>query len=123
MRQLLALAQQVEGIARNVGMHAGGVLIAPGKLTDFCPLYTQGTDGGVISQFDKDDTPQNRLLYAYFAMEGFDKEKLTKEISSAQARTLKKKLSQYTDTNVTPKRGAAQVRREGQEAPVINWII
>jgi DNA polymerase-3 subunit alpha len=36
-------------------MHAGGVLIAPGKLTDFCPLYSQ--DGGktVISQFDKDD--------------------------------------------------------------------
>jgi DNA polymerase III subunit alpha len=55
VRQLLELAQQVEGIARNVGMHAGGVLIAPGKLTDFCPLYTQGVDGGVISQFDKDD--------------------------------------------------------------------
>ncbi len=55
VRQLLELAQQVEGIARNVGMHAGGVLIAPGKLTDFCPLYTQGTDGGVVSQFDKDD--------------------------------------------------------------------
>ena len=29
-------------------MHAGGVLIAPGKLTDFCPLYTQGDDGGVV---------------------------------------------------------------------------
>ncbi|MFN5447351.1 MAG: DNA polymerase III subunit alpha [bacterium] len=55
VRQLLALAQQVEGIARNVGMHAGGVLIAPGKLTDFCPLYTQGVDGGVVSQLDKDD--------------------------------------------------------------------
>ncbi len=55
VRQLLALAQQVEGIARNVGMHAGGVLIAPGQLTDFCPLYSQGTDGGVVSQFDKDD--------------------------------------------------------------------
>jgi DNA polymerase-3 subunit alpha len=36
-------------------MHAGGVLIAPGKLTDFCPLYTQGGDGGVVSQYDKDD--------------------------------------------------------------------
>ena len=33
------LAERVEGIVRNVGMHAGGVLIAPGKLTDFCPLY------------------------------------------------------------------------------------
>ncbi len=55
VRQLLALAQQVEGIARNIGMHAGGVLIAPGKLTDFCPLYTQGGDAGVVSQYDKDD--------------------------------------------------------------------
>ena len=42
VRQLLGLAQQLEGMTRNVGMHAGGVLIAPGKLTDFCPLYTQG---------------------------------------------------------------------------------
>ncbi|WP_338845555.1 DNA polymerase III subunit alpha [Massilia sp. W12] len=55
VKQLLDLAQQVEGIARNIGMHAGGVLIAPGKLTDFCPLYTQGGDSGVVSQYDKDD--------------------------------------------------------------------
>jgi DNA polymerase-3 subunit alpha len=52
---LLELAGRLEGLVRNVGMHAGGVLIAPGKLTDFCPLYSQ--DGGktVVSQFDKDD--------------------------------------------------------------------
>ena len=62
VKQLLGLAQQLEGMTRNVGMHAGGVLIAPGKLTDFCPLYTQGSkdgkegsDSGVVSQFDKDD--------------------------------------------------------------------
>ncbi|MFP5390820.1 MAG: DNA polymerase III subunit alpha [Gammaproteobacteria bacterium] len=55
VKQLLDLAQQVEGIARNIGMHAGGVLIAPGKLTDFCPLYTQGGESGVVSQYDKDD--------------------------------------------------------------------
>ena len=59
VKQLLALAQQLEGITRNVGMHAGGVLIAPGKLTDFCPLYTQDSkdqnNNSVISQFDKDD--------------------------------------------------------------------
>ena len=53
--ELLSLAEQVEGITRSVGKHAGGVLIAPGKLTDFCPLYTQGGAEGVISQFDKDD--------------------------------------------------------------------
>ena len=59
VRQLLSLAQQLEGMTRNVGMHAGGVLIAPGRLTDFCPLYTQESkdqdSSSVISQFDKDD--------------------------------------------------------------------
>jgi DNA polymerase-3 subunit alpha len=43
--ELLSLATRVEGIVRNIGMHAGGVLIAPGKITDFCPLYQQpGSD-------------------------------------------------------------------------------
>ncbi len=55
VRELLALAEPLEDLARNVGMHAGGVLIAPGKLTDFCPLYkAPGTDS-VVSQYDKDD--------------------------------------------------------------------
>lgn len=52
---LLALAEQLEGLPRNVGMHAGGVLIAPGKLTDFCPLYAQEEGSSMVSQFDKDD--------------------------------------------------------------------
>src|SRR5215471_8796800 len=55
VRELLALAEQLEGLPRNVGMHAGGVLIAPGKLTDFCPLYTQAGSDAPVSQFDKDD--------------------------------------------------------------------
>jgi DNA polymerase-3 subunit alpha len=42
------LAEPLEGLTRNVGMHAGGVLIAPGKLTDFCPLYRQDGDGAVV---------------------------------------------------------------------------
>ncbi len=53
--ELLALAERVEGIVRNVGMHAGGVLIAPGKITDFCPLYMQPGSDAAVSQFDKDD--------------------------------------------------------------------
>ena len=54
-RELLALAEQLEGLTRNVGMHAGGVLIAPGKLTDFCPLYAAEGSHSVVSQLDKDD--------------------------------------------------------------------
>ena len=53
--ELLALAERVEGTVRNVGMHAGGVLIAPGKITDFCPLYQQPGSDSAVSQFDKDD--------------------------------------------------------------------
>ena len=52
---LLNLAQKLEGLSRNIGMHAGGVLIAPGKLTDFCPLYQQPGSPAAVSQFDKDD--------------------------------------------------------------------
>ena len=52
---LLELATRVEGLVRNVGMHAGGVLIAPGKITDFCPLYQQPGSDSAVSQFDKDD--------------------------------------------------------------------
>ncbi|MDZ4143242.1 MAG: DNA polymerase III subunit alpha [Burkholderiales bacterium] len=55
VKTLLALAQKLEGMTRNVGMHAGGVLIAPGKLTDFCPLYQQPGSGSAVSQYDKDD--------------------------------------------------------------------
>ncbi len=63
LKQLWTLAEKLEGLTRNVGMHAGGVLIAPGKLTDFCPLYSAG--GGnesVVSQFDKDDVEKAGLV-------------------------------------------------------------
>ncbi|MBX3606441.1 MAG: DNA polymerase III subunit alpha [Piscinibacter sp.] len=53
--ELLALAERVEGMVRNIGMHAGGVLIAPGKITDFCPLYQQPGSDSAVSQYDKDD--------------------------------------------------------------------
>ena len=53
--ELLSLAMRVEGIVRNIGMHAGGVLIAPGKITDFCPLYQQPGSDSAVSQYDKDD--------------------------------------------------------------------
>ncbi len=53
--ELLGLAVRVEGLVRNIGMHAGGVLIAPGKITDFCPLYQQPGSDSAVSQYDKDD--------------------------------------------------------------------
>jgi DNA polymerase-3 subunit alpha len=53
--ELLELAGRLEDLTRNIGMHAGGVLIAPGQLTDFCPLYCADSSTSVVSQFDKDD--------------------------------------------------------------------
>ena len=61
--ELIELAKTLEDLTRGIGMHAGGVLIAPGKLTDFCPLYIASADGASpVSQFDKDDVEQIGLV-------------------------------------------------------------
>jgi DNA polymerase III subunit alpha len=60
--ELLELAERLEDLTRNVGMHAGGVLIAPGQLTDFCPLYCADNSTSVVSQFDKDDVEDIGLV-------------------------------------------------------------
>lgn len=62
VRSLLELAEHLEGLTRNVGMHAGGVLIAPGKITDFCPVYCADSGDSVVSQFDKDDVERIGLV-------------------------------------------------------------
>ena len=62
VRDLFDLAGRLEDLTRNVGMHAGGVLIAPGKLTDFCPLYSADGGSSVVSQYDKDDVEKVGLV-------------------------------------------------------------
>ncbi len=62
VRELMELAQALEGLTRNVGMHAGGVLIAPGRLTDFTPLYMAEGSEAAVSQFDKDDVEKAGLV-------------------------------------------------------------
>jgi DNA polymerase-3 subunit alpha len=62
VRTLLELARKLEGMTRNIGMHAGGVLIAPGKLTDFCPLYQQPGSQSAVSQYDKNDVESVGLV-------------------------------------------------------------
>lgn len=52
---LIDLAKKLEGITRNAGKHAGGVVIAPGKLTDFTPLYCEADGSNLVTQFDKND--------------------------------------------------------------------
>lgn len=52
---ILDMAMSLEGVARNAGKHAGGVVISPTVLTDFSPLYCEEGGQGVVTQFDKDD--------------------------------------------------------------------
>jgi len=53
--ELLDMALALEGLARNAGKHAGGVVIAPTALTDFTPLYCEADGSSLVTQFDKDD--------------------------------------------------------------------
>ena len=53
--EIIDLAFKLEGIARNVGKHAGGIVIAPGSIDDFCPTYFDPQSESVMTQFDKDD--------------------------------------------------------------------
>ncbi|TAM95249.1 MAG: DNA polymerase III subunit alpha, partial [Rhodanobacteraceae bacterium] len=52
---LIDLALKLEGLTRNAGKHAGGVVIAPTPLTDFAPLYSEPGGAGVVTQYDKND--------------------------------------------------------------------
>jgi DNA polymerase-3 subunit alpha len=62
VREVVDLAYKLEGIARNVGKHAGGVVIAPGSLSDFCPIYNDRQSSSVMTQYDKDDVEKIGLV-------------------------------------------------------------
>jgi DNA polymerase-3 subunit alpha len=55
VRALIDMARKLEGLARNAGKHAGGVVIAPTELTDFMPLYCEQGSQQLVTQLDKDD--------------------------------------------------------------------
>ncbi len=60
--EIWEMALQLEGVVRGVGKHAGGVVIAPSKLTDFAPLYCDESGGGLVTQFDKNDVEDAGLV-------------------------------------------------------------
>ena len=66
VRDLVDLALQLEDLTRNAGKHAGGVVIAPSPLSDFCPLFAEHDGNGEgrnpVTQFDKDDVEKVGLV-------------------------------------------------------------
>jgi DNA polymerase-3 subunit alpha len=62
VQALINLALKLEGLIRNAGKHAGGVVIAPSNLSDFMPLYTVEGEAGTVTQFDKDDVESIGLI-------------------------------------------------------------
>jgi len=61
-QEIMEMALKLEGLTRNVGKHAGGVVIAPTKISDFSPIYCDETGGNFMTQFDKDDVEQAGLV-------------------------------------------------------------
>ncbi len=62
VRYLLDTALRLEGLARNVGKHAGGVVIAPSRIDDFTPLFMEPGGGGAVTQFDWKDVEAAGLV-------------------------------------------------------------
>lgn len=60
--ELMTLAQKLEDLTRGLGMHAGGVLIAPGKISDFCPVYQADESSSPVSMYDKGDVEDIGLV-------------------------------------------------------------
>ena len=61
-QEIWDMATQLEGLTRNVGKHAGGVVIAPSSLTDFSPLFCDDTGAGLVTQYDKNDVEDVGLV-------------------------------------------------------------
>ena len=62
VKELLSMARILEGVTRNAGKHAGGVVIAPTQITDFSPLYCDDQGNNPVTQFDKNDVETAGLV-------------------------------------------------------------
>lgn len=99
VNELLELALRLEGLVRNIGMHAGGVLISPSKIADFSPVYCQPDGASLVSQYDKDDVEAVGLVKFDFlglrtltildmALENANKQRAERELAPLSFETL-----------------------------------
>jgi DNA polymerase-3 subunit alpha len=96
VRALIDLAKKLEGITRNAGKHAGGVVIAPGKLTDFTPLYCEPDSTHLVSQLDKDDVESVGLVkFDFLGLR-------TLTIIDWACQTVKSQLNEVIDISTIP---------------------
>ncbi|MDY7025565.1 MAG: DNA polymerase III subunit alpha, partial [Pseudomonadota bacterium] len=61
-QEIWTMAKKLEGLSRNTGKHAAGIVIAPGKLTDFSPLYCDENGDNLVTHYDKDDVEKIGLV-------------------------------------------------------------
>ncbi|MDP5029481.1 MAG: DNA polymerase III subunit alpha [Paraglaciecola sp.] len=62
VKELIDMCRILEGVTRNAGKHAGGVVIAPTQITDFAPLYCDDEGKNPVTQFDKNDVEYAGLV-------------------------------------------------------------
>lgn len=62
VQEVMEMAYKLEGVIRGVGKHAGGVVIAPTRLTDFAPLFCDEFGDGLVTQYDKNDVESAGLV-------------------------------------------------------------
>jgi DNA polymerase-3 subunit alpha len=62
INEIMKHALKLEGLVRQTGKHAGGVLISPTTITDFSPIYSESSSSSFVSQFDKDDVEKRGLV-------------------------------------------------------------
>jgi DNA polymerase-3 subunit alpha len=86
---LIDLAKELEGLSRNVGTHAGGVIIAPSDIADFCPTYKGlGENDPKVCQFDKNDVEDIGLVkFDFLGLSNLDTIKRTVDIIKDQTST------------------------------------
>ncbi|WP_295650451.1 DNA polymerase III subunit alpha, partial [uncultured Haemophilus sp.] len=62
VKALIDMARKLEGVTRNAGKHAGGVVISPSLITDFAPLYCDNEGLHPVTHFDKNDVEYAGLV-------------------------------------------------------------
>ena len=90
---IIDLAKKLEGIIRNIGKHAGGVIISPSPIINFMPLYCDDNEKNCITQFDKDDIESIGLIkFDFLSLR-------TLTIISSTIKKINKTLNKSTDSN------------------------